>query len=74
MLEMGRLWTTPGADGKVFCPMLTPAERSMWFKDRTEAPLASFLWLDLANRYLFTYHPLGGLVLGEATDDYGRVK
>jgi cholesterol oxidase len=50
MLEMGKLWTTPGADGKVFCPMLTPDERSMWFKDRTEAPLASFLWLDLANR------------------------
>lgn len=22
----------------------------------------------------FTYHPLGGLVLGEATDDYGRVR
>lgn len=22
----------------------------------------------------FTYHPLGGCVLGEATDDHGRVK
>ncbi|WP_328612428.1 GMC oxidoreductase [Amycolatopsis sp. NBC_00355] len=55
MLEMGRLWTTPGADGKVFCPMLTPDERSMWFKDRTEAPLASFLWLDLANRDIKRY-------------------
>ncbi len=50
MLEMGKLWTTPGADGKVFCSMLAPDERAMWFKDRTEAPLASFLWLDLANR------------------------
>ncbi|UOX88652.1 GMC oxidoreductase [Amycolatopsis sp. FBCC-B4732] len=55
MLEMGRLWSTPGADGKVFCPMLTPDERSMWFKDRTEAPLASFLWLDLANRDIGRY-------------------
>lgn len=50
MLEMGKLWTTPGADGNVFCSMLAPDERAMWFKDRTEAPLASFLWLDLANR------------------------
>ncbi len=55
MLEMGRLWSTPGADGKVFCPMLTPDERSMWFTDRTEAPLASFLWLDLANRDIGRY-------------------
>src|SRR3569833_1604019 len=50
MLEMGKLWTEPGADGEVFCSMLKPDERAMWFKDRTEAPLASFLWLDLANR------------------------
>jgi cholesterol oxidase len=50
MLEMGKLWTEPGADGEVFCPMLKPDERAMWFKDRTEAPLASFLWLDLVNR------------------------
>jgi cholesterol oxidase len=49
MLEMGQLWNTPGADGNVFCSMLRPDERSMWFKKRTEAPLASFLWLDLAN-------------------------
>ena len=55
MLEMGRLWTTPGADGKVFCSMLAPDERAMWFKDRTEAPLASFLWLDLANRDIGRY-------------------
>ncbi|SFB61879.1 cholesterol oxidase [Amycolatopsis marina] len=50
MLEMGQLWNTPGADGNIFCSMLRPDERSMWFKRRTEAPLASFLWLDLANR------------------------
>ncbi|MFJ9780706.1 GMC oxidoreductase [Amycolatopsis sp. NPDC101161] len=55
MLEMGKLWTTPGADGKVFCSMLAPDERAMWFKDRTEAPLASFLWLDLANRDIGRY-------------------
>ncbi|WP_158892441.1 GMC oxidoreductase [Amycolatopsis anabasis] len=49
MLEMGRLWNTPAGDGNVFCSMLKPDERSMWFKNRTEAPLATFLWLDLAN-------------------------
>lgn len=24
MVEMGKSWTTPGADGKIFCPMLSP--------------------------------------------------
>ncbi|MEC3980702.1 GMC oxidoreductase [Amycolatopsis sp. H20-H5] len=55
MLEMGRLWTDPGKDGNVFCTMLSPDERSMWFKKRTEAPLASFLWLDLANHDISPY-------------------
>ena len=55
MLEMGQLWNSPGADGNIFCSMLTPDERSMWFKSRTEAPLASFLWLDVANRDIRPY-------------------
>ncbi|HVU04999.1 MAG TPA: GMC oxidoreductase [Polyangiaceae bacterium] len=55
MLEMGQLWVNPGKDGKVFCNMLAPDERSSWFKTRTEAPLATFLWLDVANRDIAPY-------------------
>ncbi|TVT25782.1 GMC family oxidoreductase [Amycolatopsis rhizosphaerae] len=55
MLEMGQLWNTPAADGKIFPSMLSPDKRAMWFKKRTEAPLASFLWLDLANRNIDPY-------------------
>ncbi|WP_328990566.1 GMC oxidoreductase [Kribbella sp. NBC_01245] len=50
MLEMGQLWTKPGRDGKVFCSTLNPDHRSMWFARRTEAPLSTFLWLDVVNR------------------------
>nr|WSY57991.1 GMC oxidoreductase [Streptomyces sp. NBC_00886] len=55
VLEMGRLWNTPGADGKVFCSTSAPDQRSMWFKTRTEAPLASFLWLDVVNKDITPY-------------------
>lgn len=55
MLEMGRLWNQPGPDSNVFCGMLKPDKRSTWFKTRTEAPLGSFLWLDLANRDIELY-------------------
>ncbi|MGR3873103.1 GMC oxidoreductase [Streptomyces graminifolii] len=55
VLEMGRLWNTPGADGKVFCSTAAPDQRSMWFKTRTEAPLATFLWLDLVNKDISLY-------------------
>lgn len=37
MLEMGRLWNTPGKDGNVFCKPFSPDERAMWFKDRISA-------------------------------------
>lgn len=37
MLEMGRLWNTPGADGKIFCKPFSPDDRAMWFKDRISA-------------------------------------
>ncbi|GAA3355056.1 GMC oxidoreductase [Saccharopolyspora gregorii] len=55
MLEMGRLWDTAGADGSIFCDMLRPDHRSSWFRTRTEAPLASILWLDLVNREVKPY-------------------
>lgn len=37
ILEMGRLWNTPGKDGKVFCKPFSPDDRAMWFKDRITA-------------------------------------
>ncbi|MFD9895595.1 GMC oxidoreductase [Amycolatopsis sp. NPDC059027] len=55
VLEMGKLWNSAGADGKTFCDMLKPDERSMWFTRRTQAPLASFLWLDVVNRDIKSY-------------------
>jgi cholesterol oxidase len=55
VIEMGRLWNTPGSDGKVFCSARTPDERSMWFRTRTEAPLGTFLWLDVVNQDISPY-------------------
>ncbi|WP_405446976.1 GMC oxidoreductase [Streptomyces erythrochromogenes] len=55
VLEMGRLWDTPGPDGKVFPSTSAPDHRSMWFRTRTEAPLAQFLWLDVVNRDISPY-------------------
>ncbi|GAA3137989.1 GMC oxidoreductase [Streptomyces rameus] len=55
VLEMGRLWNTAGSDGKVFCSTSAPDQRSMWFRTRTEAPLASFLWLDVVNKAITPY-------------------
>ncbi len=55
VLEMGRLWNTTGPDGKVFCNTANPDQRSMWFRNRTEAPLATFLWLDVVNKDITPY-------------------
>ncbi|MFI1863527.1 GMC oxidoreductase [Streptomyces jumonjinensis] len=55
VLEMGRLWDTPGPDGKIFCRTIEPDQRSMWFRNRTEAPLSTFLWLDVVNRRINPY-------------------
>ncbi|MFI9805174.1 GMC oxidoreductase [Streptomyces sp. NPDC052301] len=55
VLEMGRLWNTAGGDGKVFCSTAAPDQRSMWFRTRTEAPLATFLWLDVVNKAIGPY-------------------
>lgn len=55
VLEMGKLWNTAGSDGKIFCSTSAPDQRSMWFKTRTEAPLATFLWLDIVNKDIGLY-------------------
>lgn len=55
VLEMGRLWDTPAQDGRVFCSTSAPDQRSMWFRTRTEAPLATFLWLDVVNKSISPY-------------------
>ncbi|MFE2428498.1 GMC oxidoreductase [Streptomyces sp. NPDC059373] len=55
VLEMGRLWDTAASDGKVFCSVTSPDRRSMWFRTRTEAPLATFLWLDVINKNITAY-------------------
>ncbi|MDO0932496.1 GMC oxidoreductase [Streptomyces sp. DG2A-72] len=55
VLEMGRLWNTTGSDGKVFCSTSAPDQRSMWFRTRTEAPLSTFLWLDVVNKDISPY-------------------
>lgn len=55
VLEMGRLWNTAGPDGNVFCNTASPDQRSMWFRSRTEAPLATFLWLDVVNKDVNPY-------------------
>ncbi|MEU1616269.1 GMC oxidoreductase [Streptomyces sp. NPDC005722] len=56
VLEMGRAWDTPSpTDGKVFCDTASPDRRSMWFRTRTAAPLATFLWLDVVNKDITPY-------------------
>ncbi|QGV81041.1 GMC oxidoreductase [Streptomyces ficellus] len=55
VLEMGALWNRSGPDGRVFCSTAAPDHRSMWFRTRTEAPLATFLWLDVVNKNISPY-------------------
>ncbi|MFD4440906.1 GMC oxidoreductase [Nocardia sp. NPDC058519] len=42
VVEMGMSWTTPGADGKIFCPVLKPDGRSYWLRGRTDQPVGYF--------------------------------
>jgi len=42
IIEMGRAWTTPGSDGKIFSPMLTPDKRAYWLRTRTAQPVSHF--------------------------------
>ena len=55
MLEMGRLWTQPAADGRIFAKTTAADGRAMWFKSRTEAPVSTFLGLDVINRNIDRY-------------------
>ncbi|WP_433685239.1 GMC oxidoreductase [Nocardia sp. CA-119907] len=47
MIEMGQNWTAPGSDGKVFCTMIDPDERSYWFRTRTDQPISHFVGADI---------------------------
>lgn len=42
LFEKGRLWDTPGEDGRIFCRPTMPDGRAMWFKDKTEVVVKSF--------------------------------
>ncbi|WP_051898339.1 GMC oxidoreductase [Sciscionella sediminilitoris] len=55
LLEMGKLWDSEASEGKLFPSTLAPDKRAYWFRDRTAAPLASFLWLDVVNRPITPY-------------------
>ncbi len=55
LLEMGKLWDAPGKDGQVHCNMSSPDGRAMWFKDKTEAPLKSFLGLPVIDKAIDRY-------------------
>ncbi|MBU3063508.1 GMC family oxidoreductase N-terminal domain-containing protein [Nocardia sp. NEAU-G5] len=47
MVEMGQSWTTAGSDGKIFCNMLNPDQRSYWFRTKTDQPVGYFLGIDI---------------------------
>jgi cholesterol oxidase len=55
MIEMGMLWDKPASDDKIFTKTTAPDGRSMWFKDRTEAPLENFFGLNVINRDIERY-------------------
>jgi cholesterol oxidase len=55
MIEMGKLWDTPGPDGHVHCNMDKPDGRAMWFKETTEAPISEFLRLSVVNKKIDKY-------------------
>ncbi|TNC86012.1 MAG: cholesterol oxidase [Thalassolituus sp.] len=55
MVEMGQLWDQAASDGKVHCDMVSPDARAMWFKDRTEAPVANIMGLPLVDRNIDQY-------------------
>ncbi|QRZ61611.1 GMC oxidoreductase [Rothia sp. ZJ932] len=51
LIEMGADWEKiPAKNGKKFTSMVSPSERSMWFKDRTDMPLGSLMYLDIVNK------------------------
>ena len=54
VVEMGMAWNTPGPDGKVFCGMLNPDQRSYWLRTQTDQPVGYFLGVS-ANRSIPRY-------------------
>jgi cholesterol oxidase len=54
IVEMGRSWTTPGSDGKIFCNMLDPDGRSSWLRTQTDQPVGYFLGFP-ANKSITKY-------------------
>lgn len=47
MIEMGMAWDTPGSDGKIFCNMTSPDQRSFWLRTRTKAPVTNFIGIPI---------------------------
>ena len=43
IIEKGRLWDMPGADGLVFCNNMMPDGRAMWFREETAGPVKNFM-------------------------------
>src|SRR5690349_3886203 len=54
IVEMGQSWTTPGSDGKIFCNMANPDQRSFWFKTQTDLPVNHLTGIPL-NRSIPSY-------------------
>jgi cholesterol oxidase len=54
IVEMGQSWTTPGPDGKIFCDMLNPDQRSSWLRTKTDQPVGYFLGFP-ANKSISKY-------------------
>jgi len=54
LVEMGQSWTTPGSDGKIFCNMLNPDQRSFWFRTRTDQPVGYFSGIEV-NKSISSY-------------------
>ena len=47
MIEMGMAWDTPGSDGKIFCNMTSPDNRSFWLRTQTKQPVGYFLGIPI---------------------------
>jgi cholesterol oxidase len=54
IVEMGMAWNTAGSDGKVFCSMLSPDQRSYWLRTTTDQPVGYFLGIS-ANKSITRY-------------------
>ena len=47
IVEMGRDWTTPGSDGRIFTKTTAPDQRGFWLRDRTKQPVSHFLGVSI---------------------------